>query len=110
MVINVQETEKNCPMNNLYQEAEELVFNKHPAQYKIDIQLDRVTNKNSRLLQQHMEAIESEANRIEKYLETLTKPASTTKPTATTSKDLHSNLPPNPIDQAVPHGIDLDWN
>ena len=112
-VINGQETERNCPMNNnnLYQEAEELVFKKHPDRYRLDIQSDRLNHKDTRLLQQHTKAVETEADKIEKNALLIDKISTTIdSKKSSVNKNLHSNLPPNPIDQAVPHGIDLDWN
>jgi hypothetical protein len=81
---------------NIYQEAEDLVFKNRPAQYALDIQADRKEHKDSRLLCQHTEAVEKMVNTLE---------SSSQKEQKITAKDFHSSLPPNPADQAIPHGI-----
>ena len=88
-------------MNNLYQEAEELVFKKHPARYRLDIQSDRLNHKDTRLLQQHTEAIELMVDKMEK---TATVNNDNNKEKKTLSvKEIHSKIPPNPVDQIVHH-------
>ena len=86
-----------------YKEAEDLVFRKRPARYQLDIQSDRASHTDSRLLQQHTEAIEATLTQMEKATAVVEK-------MKIPSKEIHSNLPPNPVDQAIPHGIDMDWN
>ena len=75
-------------MNNIYQQAEEIVFQNHPPRYATDIQSDRANHKDSRLLQHHVEMVEKEVNRLEKSSAVIPQQDNA-------DKDFHSILPPS---------------